>query len=49
MTTTAERSMGLGLRALNSFASSKTIDRIGLRKPAERALFRATKTGFRTA
>jgi alkylation response protein AidB-like acyl-CoA dehydrogenase len=45
----AERSMGLGLRTLNRLAGSGLLDRIGLRKQAERALFQTTKNGFRTA
>ena len=40
--------MGLGLRALNRFAGLPLVDRIGLRKPAEKALYQATRTGFRT-
>ena len=34
--TVADRSMGLGLRALNRFAGSDVVDRLGVRKPAER-------------
>jgi alkylation response protein AidB-like acyl-CoA dehydrogenase len=45
----AERSMGLGLRALGRIAGSGLIDRLGARKPAERALYRATRDGFRVA
>ncbi len=45
----AERSMVVGLRALNRFASSSVIDRFGLRDPAERFLHGASKTGARTA
>ena len=37
----AERSMGLGLRALNRLAGSDLLDRIGIRKQVERALFTA--------
>jgi alkylation response protein AidB-like acyl-CoA dehydrogenase len=41
--------MGLGLAALNRLAGSKIImDRFGLRRPAERVAFEATRTGFRT-
>jgi alkylation response protein AidB-like acyl-CoA dehydrogenase len=40
--------MGLGLRALNRFAGLPVVDRLGLRKPAEKALYQATRTGFRT-
>lgn len=45
----AERSMGLGLRALNRLAGSDLLDRIRLRKQVERAIFSSTKNGFRTA
>lgn len=45
----AERSMGLGLRALGRIAGSDVIDRLGVRRPAERALYRATRDGFRAA
>jgi alkylation response protein AidB-like acyl-CoA dehydrogenase len=45
----AERSMGLGLRMLNRLAGSDLLDRVGIRKQVERALFTSTKNGFRTA
>lgn len=45
----AEQSMGLGLRWLNRFASLDLIDRIGLRTPAERLIYGATKNGFKAA
>ena len=45
----AERSMGIGLRALNWLAGSDLLDRIRVRKQVERALFQGTKSGFRTA
>src|SRR3954468_11335484 len=45
--TVAERSMGLGLRALNRLAGSEMVDRLGVRGPAERVLYRATRDGFR--
>lgn len=45
----AERSMAIGLRALNRFASSELVDRLGLREPAERFLHGASKTTTRTA
>ncbi len=45
----AERSMAVGLRALNRVASSEAIDRLGLRDPAVRLLHGASKTGARTA
>ncbi len=44
----AERSMGFGLRALNRLAGSDLLDRLRIRKQVERALFRATKDGFRS-
>jgi alkylation response protein AidB-like acyl-CoA dehydrogenase len=47
--TVAERSMGVGLRALNWLAGSDLLDRIRIRKGVERALFQGTKGGFRTA
>jgi hypothetical protein len=47
--TVAERSMGVGLRALNWLAGSDLLDRIRLRKGVERALFQGTKGGFRSA
>ena len=47
--TVQEKSMGLGLRALNRFASSPTVERLGLRKPAERFIYSASKNGFRAA
>ncbi|MGH8540896.1 MAG: acyl-CoA dehydrogenase family protein [Stenotrophobium sp.] len=40
--------MGLGLRALNRFAGLPVIDKLGLRKTSEQAIFQATKAGFRT-
>jgi alkylation response protein AidB-like acyl-CoA dehydrogenase len=45
----AERSMGLGLRALGRLAGSDVVDRLGVRKPAERILYRATRDGFKAA
>jgi alkylation response protein AidB-like acyl-CoA dehydrogenase len=45
----ADRSMGLGLRALNQIAGSEVIDRLGLRKQAERLLFSTSRGGFRAA
>ncbi len=41
--------MAAGLRALNRFAASPVIDRLGLRQPAERFLHSASKTTARTA
>jgi alkylation response protein AidB-like acyl-CoA dehydrogenase len=45
----AERSMGLGLRALNRLAGSELLDRIRIRKHVERMVFSGTKNGFRSA
>jgi len=45
----AERSMAVGLRALNRFAASPVVDRLGLREPAERFLHNASKTTGRAA
>ena len=45
----AERGMGLGLRVLNRIAGSELLDRVGIRKPLERAVYRTTKSGFRSA
>ena len=45
----AERSMAVGLRALNRLASSGLVDRLGIREPTERFLHGASKTTMRTA
>ncbi len=45
----SERGMGLGLRALNRLAGYELLDRLGVRKGLERAVFHATKNGFRSA
>ena len=39
--------MGYGLAALNKLAGVGVIDRFGLRKPLERAVYSASKNGFR--
>lgn len=39
--------MGTGLAALNKLAGSRAIDRLGLRKPAERTVYEASRTGFK--
>jgi hypothetical protein len=44
-----ERSMAVGLRALNRLAGNGLIDRFGLRDPAERVLHGASKATVRTA
>src|ERR671911_1749492 len=41
--------MKLGLRALNGFASLELLDRIGMREPAERLVYRGARDGTRTA
>jgi alkylation response protein AidB-like acyl-CoA dehydrogenase len=41
--------MAVGLRALNRFAGSPVVERLGLREPAERFLHGAAKTTLRTA
>src|SRR5918995_7453774 len=40
--------MGFGLAILNRLARLRDIDHFGLRKPAERVVFEATRTGFKT-
>jgi alkylation response protein AidB-like acyl-CoA dehydrogenase len=47
--TVAERGMGAALSALQSIASSEALDRIGMRKRAERLVYTATKNGFKAA
>jgi alkylation response protein AidB-like acyl-CoA dehydrogenase len=44
-----ERSMAVGLRALNRLASNPLIDRLGLRDSAERVLHEASKATVQTA
>jgi alkylation response protein AidB-like acyl-CoA dehydrogenase len=39
--------MGMGLRALNRLAGSDILDRAGVRRHVERALFQGTRNGFR--
>jgi len=41
--------LGYGLAALNRLAGSPLLDRLGLRRPAEQAVFTVTRGGFRTA
>ncbi|WP_354702447.1 acyl-CoA dehydrogenase family protein [Paraconexibacter sp. AEG42_29] len=41
--------MGLGLKAIRQIAGLEVIDRVGLRGPAERALYVATKNGMGAA
>ncbi len=41
--------MDVGLRAMRVLAGSEVLDRVGARKHVERALFRTTKSGLRSA
>ena len=41
--------IGVAVAFLNRLASTGALDRFGLRKPAERVVFEATRSGFRTA
>src|SRR5437763_12089391 len=45
----AERSMAVGLRALNWLAASDLMDRLGIREPTERLIQNASRTTARTA
>jgi alkylation response protein AidB-like acyl-CoA dehydrogenase len=45
----ADRSMGLGLKALRGLAGWEAVDRAGLRRPVERLIYESSKNGFRTA
>jgi alkylation response protein AidB-like acyl-CoA dehydrogenase len=45
----ADRGMAVGLKAINAFASSELVDRVGLRKPAERLLFNGSRQTMRVA
>lgn len=40
---------GFGLAVLNRIGGSKTLDALKLKKPAEQALYQASKTGFKVA
>ena len=40
--------IGFAVAVLNKLAQTSALDRFGLRKPAERVVFEATRTGFRT-
>jgi alkylation response protein AidB-like acyl-CoA dehydrogenase len=40
--------IGYTLAALNRLAGARFLDQLGLRKPAERAMYEATRAGFRT-
>lgn len=45
----ADAAMGWGLRALGRLAGSRTLDRLKLRKPAERLVYHGARAGFRSA
>ena len=47
--TAGDRAMGFGLQALRRLAGSDVLDRVGLREPAERLVYRATRDGARAA
>ncbi|MGH3470037.1 MAG: acyl-CoA dehydrogenase family protein [Thermocrispum sp.] len=47
-TSTRRDPLGLGVAVLNRLAGVKALDRFGLRRPTERVVFEATRTGFRT-
>jgi alkylation response protein AidB-like acyl-CoA dehydrogenase len=49
MATTGPRGIALGLRAVRTLASSDVLDRLRMRDGATRALYRATREGFRAA
>ena len=44
-----QKVMGMGLRALNRFAGWPLVDKLKLRKPSERVIYLASRSGFRTA
>jgi alkylation response protein AidB-like acyl-CoA dehydrogenase len=41
--------IGFAVAMLNKLAQAEALDRFGLRKPTQRVVFEATRTGFRTA
>lgn len=45
----AQKAMALGLRALNRLAGTTLVDKLGLRKSAEQAVYQAARAGFGTA
>jgi alkylation response protein AidB-like acyl-CoA dehydrogenase len=47
MAATGPRGIALGLRAVRTLASSDVLDRLGIRDSTTRALYRATREGFR--
>ncbi|HWL96069.1 MAG TPA: acyl-CoA dehydrogenase family protein [Nocardioidaceae bacterium] len=40
--------LGMGVAVINKLAGARALDRLGLRKPTERVVFEATRSGFRT-
>ncbi|MBB88177.1 MAG: butyryl-CoA dehydrogenase, partial [Xanthomonadales bacterium] len=45
----ADQSMARGLRVLNRLAGGNLLDRLGVRKQSERAIYHASRTGFGVA
>jgi len=45
----AARSMGAGLRAIRGIAGLEVVDRLGIRRPLERALYQGSRNGARAA
>jgi alkylation response protein AidB-like acyl-CoA dehydrogenase len=45
----AERGRSVGLRTISLLAGSELLDRFGMRKPLERALYRGSRNGFRAS
>src|SRR3989440_11970683 len=45
----ADQGLKMGLRALNGFAGLALLDRLGIREPAERLLYGASRRSARTA
>jgi alkylation response protein AidB-like acyl-CoA dehydrogenase len=45
----AQRSMGLGLKALGALAGSPALDKLGVRKHTEKLIYGASKNGFKAA
>ena len=43
----AERGIGLALRAVRTVSAADVLDRLGVRRQAERAVYRTTRDGFR--
>jgi alkylation response protein AidB-like acyl-CoA dehydrogenase len=48
-TTESRDPLGIAVAALNRLAQSDLLDRVGLRRQAEQAVFNVTRSGFRTA